>query len=1060
MLNRMAPSLMLVVTQLISCASTEPQKAFESQKASIQARIFEALAKRPRNHKCRLSWPLAFRPYDDQHSESLDAKIELIRLRQELESLWKAERNPSLLPMLAAASLHLGEADEAMAILSRARIEQPENPNVLNDQACAVFVKAQWTKSPENLFQTFELLDDALSRAPHSPVLLFNQAIALQELHLPRETKTAWESCLKQEASPQWKQEALAFKMAQARPSKGLGEIHSELVAFGGFGGDKARNLIAENLEMCRKLFEETLLFEWLGASTQEAGREVLALMQLIASVEFDLTGDRLLSDIANNAASLNGGSLIRQGLEQLKAGWALFRKQDYAQAEPLLVLARKKLQDAQSASHLLAGYLLAVCQYQTNQAASAEAIASELEKDSTAKGYLALLARVYSLQAVIEVQYKRDSNKYLALKEKALDLANATESAALAGKIHSDIGVLLNYLFGRSEEAWGHHAEALCRIAAATDPRMQHGVYQGAADLALSVNAKAAASALQREALASAERYGSAAAITRSLLTLARIEILRSRFDSALPILDRIRETAANIPTPTNRLWVDDDILAARAELVGPSQPQEGLRQIEAALAIAYRQGVELEQLRYSRFRALMLARLGRLEDSLASLIDSIEGIESIRSSLNQATDQIDFFDTVHKTFDDAVNLASRPGLEIGLDFELSERSRFRTFKDRLFKAWGQELSFRRCADLQEAGQERVRWILRRLPRSAAIVQYHLLADRVVLWLLSDNRIRRFHARVAAGEVERRVDALGLALLSKTMRPDAELLLKWLGQILLEPLGNSLNGKSWLIFVPDKALGQVPFSHLPLPGKGDYLFEQASVSVAPGSALAILAEERLASLGPAARQVLAVGNPRFDRARYPNLSALPQSASEALHIRQIYPEGQLLLGAEATTDRFLDQLKKSEVLSYSGHARADLSNPQNSALFLAYTEEDTGVLNAEDLSQARFEGLRLAVLAACDTAHASSSTSEGFPGLAAAFLVAGTPAVLASLWPLEDSSSGSFLESFHRRYREHGQPGRALSQSRRDWLNSGGDPLASAALQLFGASGWLQGDP
>jgi CHAT domain-containing protein len=56
----------------------------------------------------------------------------------------------------------------------------------------------------------------------------------------------------------------------------------------------------------------------------------------------------------------------------------------------------------------------------------------------------------------------------------------------------------------------------------------------------------------------------------------------------------------------------------------------------------------------------------------------------------------------------------------------------------------------------------------------------------------------------------------------------------------------------------------------------------------------------------------------------------------------------------------------------------------------------------------------RLAVLSACETAGGRATTGEGTLGLTAAFLSAGVPVVVASMWPVEDRVTAKVMHAFY----------------------------------------------
>src|SRR5262249_29936455 len=56
-----------------------------------------------------------------------------------------------------------------------------------------------------------------------------------------------------------------------------------------------------------------------------------------------------------------------------------------------------------------------------------------------------------------------------------------------------------------------------------------------------------------------------------------------------------------------------------------------------------------------------------------------------------------------------------------------------------------------------------------------------------------------------------------------------------------------------------------------------------------------------------------------------------------------------------------------------------------------------------------------LVVLSGCDTALGKLSTGDELVGLTRAFIYAGTPSVVASLWSVDDNSTAQLMASFYR---------------------------------------------
>jgi CHAT domain-containing protein len=210
----------------------------------------------------------------------------------------------------------------------------------------------------------------------------------------------------------------------------------------------------------------------------------------------------------------------------------------------------------------------------------------------------------------------------------------------------------------------------------------------------------------------------------------------------------------------------------------------------------------------------------------------------------------------------------------------------------------------------------------------------------------------------------------------------------------------------------------------------------------------------RHATLPPAELDVLAVGDPAFDRDLFVQ-GRLPEAEEEARRIAALYRRPELLTGADATEERFLELAPRAAVVHFGGHAEVDPRQPGRSRLLLAASETpDGGALHAHELQELRLSGTRLVVLGACSTAVGQRSRAEGVMSLAYAFMAAGAPAVVASLWDVNDGDAATLLVRFHERLAAGRAAPDALREAQLEVIAAGGDarsPSAWAAFQLFG---------
>jgi CHAT domain-containing protein/tetratricopeptide (TPR) repeat protein len=79
-----------------------------------------------------------------------------------------------------------------------------------------------------------------------------------------------------------------------------------------------------------------------------------------------------------------------------------------------------------------------------------------------------------------------------------------------------------------------------------------------------------------------------------------------------------------------------------------------------------------------------------------------------------------------------------------------------------------------------------------------------------------------------------------------------------------------------------------------------------------------------------------------------------------------------------------------------------------------AGTDEEDGILTAEEIAAMDLSGVQWAVLSACDTGLGQIRAGEGVLGLRRAFQIAGARTVIMSLWPVEDEASRQWMRALY----------------------------------------------
>ncbi len=140
------------------------------------------------------------------------------------------------------------------------------------------------------------------------------------------------------------------------------------------------------------------------------------------------------------------------------------------------------------------------------------------------------------------------------------------------------------------------------------------------------------------------------------------------------------------------------------------------------------------------------------------------------------------------------------------------------------------------------------------------------------------------------------------------------------------------------------------------------------------------------------------------------------------------YASALPLVGQQARESSIKSEMEKSSIIHLASHYIVDERSPMLSKLILAKeptkpSDKDAfdGVLQAYESYSLNLRRARLVVLSACQTGIEKYYKGEGMIGMSRAFIAAGVPLIVASLWAIDSDSSTELMINFHR-YRTRGR--------------------------------------
>jgi CHAT domain-containing protein/tetratricopeptide (TPR) repeat protein len=284
----------------------------------------------------------------------------------------------------------------------------------------------------------------------------------------------------------------------------------------------------------------------------------------------------------------------------------------------------------------------------------------------------------------------------------------------------------------------------------------------------------------------------------------------------------------------------------------------------------------------------------------------------------------------------------------------------------------------------------------------------------------------------------------------------------------LVEPAQAEIQGKRRLLIAPDGALHHLAFEAL-LTREArrepdcHFLIEDRAVSYVPSASVLSSLEAPAAGAGPRKRLIAfapAYGPPSGPReatrggSPAPPLPDLEGARQEVAAIAGLYSETDrtVYVGLEASRESFR-HAPSAAFLHFAGHGRLDEDHPERSSLELT-----DGSLQVDDIFNLELSS-DLVVLSACQTAG-KVVTGEGLVGLTRAFLYAGTPSVVVSLWQAVDTSARDLMVQLYTNLGRQGDKAEALRQAKLALIAQGRQTGGRLARPYYWAPFILVGKP
>ncbi|MCP4442629.1 MAG: CHAT domain-containing protein [Aureispira sp.] len=347
-------------------------------------------------------------------------------------------------------------------------------------------------------------------------------------------------------------------------------------------------------------------------------------------------------------------------------------------------------------------------------------------------------------------------------------------------------------------------------------------------------------------------------------------------------------------------------------------------------------------------------------------------------------------------------------------------------------------------------------------------LIEYVVSDSSVYIFYIDKKEVKSIYCSIGKETLINKVDKMHWALSNYqelTNDPEKAYLkytevAHWFYKELLQPILPKNKDIKQLIIVTDQELGYLPFETFlvePAPKEAvsyvnlHYLMQDYKISY---SYSATLWRENKISNSKKGNGLFYGAAASYDPSEWINkgfkstlldkyknirevLRPLPMAKQEVEILSKKF-KGYYVFDDLATEQNFKEKGADYSIIHLAMHGMVDRKNPILSSL--AFSENGLGTennfLEAYEISKMDLSA-ELVVLSACETGYGEFQKGNGIASLARAFMYAGVPSLVVSLWSVNDKSTSIIMESFYQYLSEGRNKADALQQAKLDYLQN-----------------------
>ncbi len=438
---------------------------------------------------------------------------------------------------------------------------------------------------------------------------------------------------------------------------------------------------------------------------------------------------------------------------------------------------------------------------------------------------------------------------------------------------------------------------------------------------------------------------------------------------------------------------------------------------------------------------------RRGALDEAMDYYNRALKLVEQQRISLNRDEFKIGYFSQQRYIYESIVHLLGKMTSEdtaadyAAQAFHIAEQSKARALLDLLTEA-RPDTGIAALPVTEPVTLKQVQTQI--LDKKTVMLSYFLGDSSSSLWAISYNKYRQY-ILPNRDFLQNQIEVLRYAL-ENPKETQIEFFIESshkLYQALVQPAEEFIGKNTRLIIAPDGVLHLLPFEVLLREEPGNakrasyadlpYLIKRNPVGYGQSASILVNVMQRRQQKKPrAARTLFAMGDPVFEAAidsavrQGPatlsggtSYERLKFSGNEIRSIGVLFPESNttILLREKATEENLkaAPALKTADYIHLATHGLINERNPEFSGLLFPQTTAsgEDGFLQTDEICKFDLHA-DLIVLSACETGLGKMIRGEGVIGLTRAFMFAGSPSVVVSLWKVSDASTAVLMKRLY----------------------------------------------